>query len=92
MSVFTDALLHSVAKAKSATHTNRGCLVRPFIFDSFRRPASRIHRVVCYGRSSDLSRLLRLPNIKSVAKSAINTQLHRDLQQQVLSRIRTGFP
>ena len=36
--------------------------------------------------------LLRLPNIKSVAKSAINTLLHRDSQQQVLSRICTGFP
>ena len=32
------------------------------------------------------------PTMKSVAKSAINTQLQRDLQQQVLSRIHTGFP
>ena len=49
----------------------------------------------CTGRSSDSSRLLRLPSILPVAKNATNINFpneSRDTQQQELFRIHTGFP
>ena len=48
----------------------------------------------CTGRSSDSSRLLRLPSMLPVAKNATNITpwWSRDTQQQELFRIRTGFP
>ena len=49
----------------------------------------------CTGRSSDSSRLLRLPSILPVAKNATNLNFpneSRDTQQQELFRIHTGFP
>ena len=86
-----DALQQSVAKAKSTTHANWGCLTRPFIsilsvhlrqeYLLFVTAGLLTYPVYC-----------AFPTMKSVAKSAINTQLQRDLQQQVLSRICTGFP
>ena len=49
----------------------------------------------CTGRSSDSSRLLRLPSILPVAKNATNLNFpneSRDTQQQELFRSHTGFP
>ena len=87
----TITLQQGLTKANSTTHTNWGCLIRPFIsilsvdlrqeYLLFATAGLLTYPVYC-----------AFPTMKSVAKSAINTQLQRDLQQQVLSRIHTGFP
>ena len=56
-----DALQQNVAKAKSTTHANWGCLTRPFM-SILSVHLRQEYFIVCHGRSSDLSRLLRLPN------------------------------
>ena len=60
--------------------------------DSLRKPASRITLLLVTAGLLTYPIYCAFPTMKSVAMNAINTHLLRDLQQQVLFRIHTGFP